>query len=75
MNFKQFLAILRARWVIAMAVFLLVAGGTLLVSLLLTKTYTATASVVIDVKGDPLGGFLNATGLTPGEYRRAFRRS
>ena len=65
MNFKQFLAILRARWIIATAVFLLIAGGTLLVSLMLTKTYSATASVVIDVKGDPLGGLLSAGGPTP----------
>lgn len=65
MNFKQFLAILRARWIVAMSVFVLIAGGTLLVSLLLAKSYSATASVVIDVKGDPLGGLLNASGLTP----------
>lgn len=65
MSFKQFLAILRARWLVALSVLLLVAGGTLLASLLVQKTYTATASVVIDIKPDPLGGLLGAGGLTP----------
>jgi chain length determinant protein EpsF len=65
MNFKQFIAILRARWVIALAVFAVVAGGTLLVSLLLPKTYSAQASVVIDVKPDPLGSLINPGGITP----------
>ena len=65
MNFKQFLAILRARWIVALSVLVVVAGGTLLVSLMIAKTYTATASVVIDIKPDPLGGLLGAGGLTP----------
>jgi polysaccharide biosynthesis transport protein len=65
MNFKQFLAILRARWIVALSVFALVAGGTLLVSLFLPKSYIATASVVIDMKPDPIGGLLGGGGLTP----------
>ncbi len=64
MTFRQFLAILRARWMIAGAFFLLIAGGTLLISLLLPKSYSATASVVIDLKPDPLGGLAVASGLT-----------
>ena len=65
MTFKQFLAILRARARVALAVFFAIAGGTLLVSLLLTKSYTATSSVVIDVKPDPFSGLSATTGLTP----------
>ena len=65
MNFKQFLAILRARWLVALCVFALFSGGTLLISLLLPKTYSASASVVMDIKPDPLGGLLGAGGLTP----------
>lgn len=58
MSFAQFLAILRARRVVAAAVFvfvLLVTGG---VSLLLPKQYTATASIVADNKLDPIVGAL-----------------
>jgi len=66
MSFAQFIALLRARWIVALCVFALVAGGTLLVSLLLPKSYTATSSVVLDVKPDPLGTLINASGLTPG---------
>ncbi len=65
MSFKQFLAIMAARWKVALAVLVLVSGGVLLGSLLITKTYSATASIVIDVKPDPLGGLLSANGLTP----------
>jgi polysaccharide biosynthesis transport protein len=65
MSFAQFLAILRARWLAALVVFAVVAGGTLLYSLLTQKSYTASATVVIDVKPDPLGGLLGAGGLTP----------
>ncbi len=65
MTFQQFLAILRARWVVAFVVFSVIAGGTLLVSLLLPKTYSATASVVIDMKPDPLGAFAATALLTP----------
>ena len=65
MNFKQFLAALRARWLVVVSVFFLVAGGTLLISLLLPKTYSAQAAVVIDVKADPLGSLFNPNGITP----------
>lgn len=66
MSFAQFIALLRARWIAALGVFVLVAGGTLLVSLLLPKSYTATSSVVLDVKPDPLGALTNPGGLSPG---------
>jgi polysaccharide biosynthesis transport protein len=54
MSFAQFLAILRARWWVALAVVLLATVGTLVVSLLLPKQYKAAASVVVDFKPDPL---------------------
>ena len=54
MTFGQFLSILRARKLAAVLVFLLVVASTLGVSLLLPKQYTGAASVVIDVKPDPL---------------------
>lgn len=65
MNFKQFIAVLRARWMVALGTLVLIAGGTLLASLLWPKAYNATASVVIDVKPDPLGTLLSPNGITP----------
>ena len=59
MSATQFLSILRARWKIALAVLLLTVATTLGISLILPKTYTGTAAVVVDVKSpDPIFGAL-----------------
>ena len=59
MSPMQFLAILRARWKIALAALLLTVATTLAVSLVLPKTYTGTAAVVVDVKSpDPIIGMM-----------------
>ncbi len=60
MTFGQFLAILRARWRVAALVFALLVVGAVVVTLLLPKQYSATASVVVDVKPDPV----SATGYS-----------
>jgi polysaccharide biosynthesis transport protein len=54
MSFQQCLAILRARWKLALLLFVLTVGSGIAVSLLLPKQYTATASVVVDFKPDPV---------------------
>jgi succinoglycan biosynthesis transport protein ExoP len=54
MTFAQFLSILRARKWVALTVFVLLVAITVIVSLILPKQYTGTASVVIDVKPDPV---------------------
>ncbi len=54
MTFGQFLSILRARKWAALLVFLLVVATTVAVSLLLPKQYLGEASIVIDVKPDPV---------------------
>jgi polysaccharide biosynthesis transport protein len=54
MGFLQFLSILRARWLAMLVVVLLAVGAALGLSLMLTKQYTATASVVVDFKPDPV---------------------
>lgn len=54
MTYAQVLTILRARWLLALAVLLLVVGAVLGVSLALPKQYKASASVVVDVKPDPV---------------------
>lgn len=58
MTFGQFLSALRARWLIAVAVLAVVVGITAAASLLWPKRYAATASVVVDVKPDPVTSLL-----------------
>jgi chain length determinant protein EpsF len=68
MNFTQFLSILRARWLVALVVLVVaVATATLVTLFLLTKRYTATASVLVDAKPDPVAGV-----LYPGAKSTAF---
>lgn len=65
MTFSQFLSILAARKWIGVLIFLLTVGATLGVSLLLPKQYSATASIVIDVKPDPIAGVMYPGQLAP----------
>lgn len=64
MTFGQFLAILRARWWVALAVVLVCALGTLGVNLMLPKQFKASASVVVDFKPDPVNALMFG-GLPP----------
>lgn len=50
MTLHQFLLILRARWVSALVVLLAAFGLAIAVSLVMPKRYTATASVMLDVR-------------------------
>lgn len=60
MQLDQLLAILRARWLIATATFALVLGAIAGVTFWMPRSYTATATVLVDVKPDPiLGAVLN----------------
>lgn len=69
MSFNQFLVILRARWLIAAGIFVAVVVLMAFASVIWPKQYTATASIVIDSKTDPVaqangnagGGMLPAT--------------
>jgi chain length determinant protein EpsF len=65
MTFGQFLSILRARKWVALMVFGVVVALTLAGSLLFPKTYTGTASVVIDSKPDPLTAMMNPASAMP----------
>ena len=65
MTFGQFLSILRARKWAALLVFALVVATTVAVSLLLPKQYQADASVVIDVKPDPVAAMAFPTMAMP----------
>lgn len=66
MTFGQFLSILRARWIVALAVFALTVATTLVVSLLLPKQYKAVASVVVDFKPDPVSAVMYGGMASPG---------
>lgn len=55
MNLQQFLFILRARYLVVLLALLITVTSTFVVSMLLPKQYTATASMVIDFKSpDPI---------------------
>lgn len=57
MNLRQFLLILRARYLLILAMLVVTVAATIAVSLSLPKQYIATAAVVVDVKSpDPVAG-------------------
>lgn len=59
MNLSQFLSILRARWWVGVIIFAITVATTLVVSLLLPQKFTATATLLVDVKTpDPIAGML-----------------
>ncbi|CAM3807926.1 chain length determinant protein EpsF [Roseateles saccharophilus] len=66
MNFVQFLAILRARYKVAVGVFAAIVVLAGLLSLVWPRSYTAAASVVVDsTKPDPLAAVLYSGGINP----------
>ena len=67
MNLQQFLLILRARYKIIFLVLLTTVAVTVAASLLLPAQYTATATVVVDVKSpDPIAGIMLPALIMPG---------
>jgi uncharacterized protein involved in exopolysaccharide biosynthesis len=69
MTLNQFLVILRARWLIAVVIFLAVVFLVAFASLIWPKQYTATASIVIDSKSDPVAaGGTGMGGQPPATY-------
>lgn len=57
MSFEQLIAILRARWIVAVATFTVIAASIAIVTFMLPKSYTAVGSVVVDIKSpDPIAG-------------------
>lgn len=65
MTFDQFLRIVRARWILASAIFLTIVTVTLILSLLWPKSYSATASVMVDMRPDPVSATSSSLGATP----------
>jgi chain length determinant protein EpsF len=67
MNFTQFLLILKARSLVALLALGVTVATTVVVSLLLPKSYTATSTLVVDSKAkDPVTGILLPAQLLPG---------
>ena len=66
MNLSHFLAVLRARWLAAVIVFGVVLAAAILYLVFATRVYTATASLLIDVKPDPVSSMLYG-GATPSQ--------
>jgi polysaccharide biosynthesis transport protein len=67
MNLQQFLLILKARLKIMLMIFFGTVGVTIIASLLWPAQYTASTSVVVDVKSpDPIGGMISPAMTMPG---------
>lgn len=59
MTFAQLFGVLRARWLIASIVFTVVFGLIATLTFLQPKSYTATGSIVVDIKSpDPIAGMV-----------------
>ena len=65
MNLSHFLAVLRARWLAAAVVFGCVLAAAILYVVFATRVYTANASLLIDIKPDPVSLMLG--GVTPAQ--------
>ncbi|MET0520071.1 MAG: chain length determinant protein EpsF [Burkholderiaceae bacterium] len=65
MTFTQFFSILRARWKLSVLVFVLTVAAALAISLVLPKKFTAAASIVVDVKPDPISGIVLGQMMSP----------
>jgi len=67
MTYQQFVLILKARWKIILSIFSTVVVLVIALSLILPKQYTASASVLVDVKStDPIYGPMIQAQLMPG---------
>ncbi|MDI1349268.1 chain length determinant protein EpsF [Aquabacterium sp.] len=62
MSFTDFLRVIRARWVLATSIFAVLTLAALIGSLVWPKKYTAQATLMIDLKVDPVAG-TSATGV------------
>ncbi len=65
MNLANVIAVLRARWLPAVLAFVLVVGAAVAYTLLAPKMYTAAATLVIDIKPDPVSSMLYGGAASP----------
>lgn len=65
MTFGQFISILRARWITAVVILILIVGSVVGGTLVWPKKYTASSSVVVDAKPDPISAVLYPGAASP----------
>ncbi|MFO1338067.1 MAG: chain length determinant protein EpsF [Burkholderiaceae bacterium] len=65
MNLSNLIAVLRARWLPAVIVFVLVLGCAVVYTATAPRMYTATATLVIDIKPDPVSSMLYGGAASP----------
>lgn len=65
MSLSQFLLILRARWKIMVSVLVIISALVIGISMILPKQYTATSSVILDFKPDPVSIAFNGGAMSP----------
>ena len=65
MNLANVIAVLKARWLPAVLAFTLVFGAAIGYTMLAPKMYTATATLVIDIKPDPVTSMLYGGAASP----------
>jgi chain length determinant protein EpsF len=66
LTLQQFIRILVARWHIAAGVFVLIVAASMVITAFSPKRYSAFASVMLDVKSDPVAGTNFASQNLPG---------
>lgn len=65
MNFRQILLILRLRWWLVLGLLAVVLGASYGITISMTKRYTASTSIILDLKTDPLLAALAPTLAAP----------
>jgi len=63
MTFDQFLRIVKARWLLAASIFLTIVTVTVIATIIWPKSYTASASVMVDMRPDPVSAINNMSNL------------
>lgn len=63
MTFNQFLRIIKARWILVLSILTVAVLATLGISLALPKQYSATATVMADIRPDPVSPFPMAAAM------------
>jgi chain length determinant protein EpsF len=66
MSVKQFILVLRARWLVAIAIFVAMVVAGFIYTETLPNQYTSSASVVVDYKTDPVAGVVYAAQMASG---------
>src|SRR5438105_8084783 len=66
LTFSQIMRMLRGRWQACLITFLLIVGAGIGLTAIMTKKYTAAASILLDVRGvDPVSGSTAPSQLIP----------